>query len=108
MLHADETQSDLKTTLWWVYLIETAAGQLYCGITTDVERRFAEHCAGGGRAARFLRGKGPLALRFFCVAGDRSAALKTELKVKKLPRRDKLKLIGHDGPVLARVGLSVT
>ena len=108
MQHPEETQNHDDPSTWWIYLIETAGGQLYCGVTTDVARRYREHCSGGPRAARFLKGKGPLALRFSCVAGDRGAALRAECKVKKLSRGEKLKLIGHDEPVLARVGLSVT
>ncbi|MFD2437858.1 GIY-YIG nuclease family protein [Modicisalibacter luteus] len=38
-------------TCWFLYMIETAAGALYTGITTDVERRFGEHC-GSRRGAR--------------------------------------------------------
>lgn len=30
---------------WFVYMIETKCGALYTGITTDVERRYAEHLA---------------------------------------------------------------
>ncbi|QTF94492.1 MAG: GIY-YIG nuclease family protein [Halomonas sp. BM-2019] len=34
-------------------MLETAAGALYTGITTDVDRRLAEHAA--GRGAKALR-----------------------------------------------------
>ncbi|OOF07043.1 hypothetical protein BZG79_13560, partial [Salinivibrio sp. MA427] len=47
-------------TPWFVYLIRTRQGHLYCGVTTNVSRRFAQHSAGKG--ARALRGKGPLLL----------------------------------------------
>ncbi|MEK9766276.1 MAG: GIY-YIG nuclease family protein, partial [Thalassolituus sp.] len=69
---------------WFLYLIETSKGALYCGVTTDVERRFKEHSAGGVRGARALKGKGPLTLRYQVRAGDRSAALKAEYRVKQL------------------------
>jgi len=78
---------------WALYLIRINNGNLYTGITTDVERRFAEHQAGGKKAARFLRGKGPIKLEFSRQVGSRSSALKAEAAVKKLSRPDKERLI---------------
>ena len=90
---------------WFLYLIETSKGALYCGVTTDVERRFKEHSAGGVRGARALKGKGPLTLRYQVRAGDRSAALKAEYRVKQLSKRDKLALISGSADIEVRVGL---
>ncbi|MCE3028915.1 GIY-YIG nuclease family protein [Salinicola sp. JS01] len=67
---------------WYLYLIETAAGALYTGITTDVARRFAEHSRGKG--ARALRGRGPLTLRHVEQVGSQSEALKREAAIKRL------------------------
>ncbi|GAL03304.1 putative endonuclease containing a URI domain [Photobacterium aphoticum] len=44
--------------VWSVYLIRTAANQLYCGVTTDVARRFSEHQS-KPQGAKYLKGKGP-------------------------------------------------
>lgn len=84
-----------KTRLahWSVYLIRTGQGTLYTGVTCDVQRRFAEHCAGGTRAAKALRGRGPLTLEFHCTVADRSTALRLEALVKKWPRKWKEELI---------------
>lgn len=67
---------------WYLYLIETASGALYTGITTDIERRYAQHASGKG--ARALRGKGPLTLRHAQVVGTQSDALKLEASIKRL------------------------
>lgn len=83
-------------TGWYLYLIETVLGHYYCGITTNVERRFQEHQGGGRLAARSLRGKGPLQLRFYAKAGDRRLALRLEYRVKRLARKDKQRLIRGD------------
>ena len=40
-------------THWHVYLLECADGTLYCGVTTDLARRLAQHnglAPGGARA----------------------------------------------------------
>lgn len=83
-------------TGWYLYLIRTASGSLYTGITTDVPRRFSEHQANGVRCARSLRGKGPLVMAFSCPVGDRSAALSLEWKIKRWPRQRKEALIRGD------------
>lgn len=71
---------------WFVYMVRTARGSLYTGITTDVERRFSEHQGGAPRGARSLRGKGPLELVFSAPAGDRSRASRLEWRIKQWPR----------------------
>jgi putative endonuclease len=78
---------------WTLYLIRQNNGDLYTGITTDIERRFAEHQAGGKKAARYLRGKGPLQLVFSRQIGSRSAALQVEAAVKKLSKPAKEQLV---------------
>ena len=92
----DQIGSVDETDLWYLYLIETASGHLYCGITLDVSRRFKEHCSNGRRTARFLRGKGPLVLRFVAVAGEHGDALRAEMQVKKLSRPQKQRLVSGD------------
>ncbi|MCW9008645.1 MAG: GIY-YIG nuclease family protein [Marinobacter sp.] len=71
---------------WFVYMVRTARGSLYTGITTDVERRFNEHQGGAPWGARSLRGKGPLELVFSAPAGDRSRASRLEWRIKQWPR----------------------
>jgi putative endonuclease len=49
---------------WFVYLVRCADGSLYAGITTDINRRVAEHNSGGGLGARYTRGRGPVTLAY--------------------------------------------
>jgi len=73
---------------------------LYTGITTDVERRFAEHESGDKKGSKYLRGKAPLKLAMKKRVGDRSMALKIEAKVKKLSKIEKELLV--DGKIKIR------
>ncbi|MGL5398551.1 MAG: GIY-YIG nuclease family protein, partial [Shewanella sp.] len=82
-----------QVSIWYLYLIRCANGHLYTGITTDVARRFNEHQSSGPKAAKYLRGKGPLTLMYQEQVGTRSDALKREIAVKKLSRAQKLGLI---------------
>lgn len=72
---------------WYLYLIECDDGSLYTGITTDVERRYAQHVAGKG--ARYTRMKKPVRLVGFRECGSKSEALRAELAIKKLPAINK-------------------
>ncbi|WP_234259467.1 GIY-YIG nuclease family protein [Halomonas sp. MCCC 1A11062] len=67
---------------WYLYMVETRQGMLYTGITTDVERRLAQHEA--GRGAKALRGRGPLALVHHEPVGSHGEALRLEAEVKRL------------------------
>ena len=79
---------------WYVYIIRASDESLYTGITTNVERRFNEHCA-GPRRARFFRGRQPLEVVYTEIHPDRSSALKRESVIKGLTRKLKLELIGE-------------
>jgi len=72
---------------WHVYMVRCRNGNLYTGIATDIDRRFAEHQSGKG--AKYLRGRGPLRLVFQEKIGRRSLALKMERLIKKLPKKKK-------------------
>jgi putative endonuclease len=75
-----------------VYLLRCADDSLYCGWTTDVERRLAAHRA--GTASRYTRSRRPVELAAVIQVGDRSAALREEARIKRLPREAKLRLVG--------------
>jgi putative endonuclease len=77
--------------VWYLYLIECDDGSLYTGITTDVERRYAQHVAGKG--ARYTRMKKPVRLVGFRECGTKSNALKVEIAVKQLKREKKVSFL---------------
>ncbi|WP_111980173.1 GIY-YIG nuclease family protein [Algibacillus agarilyticus] len=82
---------------WFLYLIEAQDSSLYCGITTDVERRFKQHVEGLG--AKYFRGRKPLQVVFQVGGLTRSEASKLEPRIKKLTRKNKLRLVA-DQPSL--------
>ena len=76
----------------YVYLLRCADDSLYCGWTTDVERRVAAHNA--GTASRYTRARLPVELAAVRRVADRSEALREEARIKRLPRAAKLGLLG--------------
>lgn len=67
---------------WFLYLLECRNGALYCGITTDVERRFAQHMA--GRGARYTKANPPVKVVYQETCASREDALRREIQVKGL------------------------
>lgn len=82
----------------YVYLLRCADGSLYCGWTTDPERRLRQHNA--GTASRYTRQRLPVEYAALIPVADRSAALREEARIKKLSRRDKMALAAAGGQVL--------
>ena len=78
-----------------VYVLRCADGSLYTGWTSDLDRRLAAHAA--GTASRYTRSRLPVALAAAWPAADRSAALREEARIKRLPRAAKLALIAGAG-----------
>ena len=74
-----------------VYLLRCADDTLYCGWTVDVERRLAAHNA--GKASRYTRSRLPVELAWSAPQPDRAAAMREEVRIKRLPRAAKLALI---------------
>ena len=89
---AEENEEAAK---WSLYLVRTAEGSLYTGVSTDVKRRLSEHENKDkkNKGAKALRGKGPLKMVFKIVVGNKPDALMLEYKIKQLSRIDKERLI---------------
>lgn len=78
---------------WWLYLLRTGSGSLYCGVSTDVSRRLQEHQLGGLKGAKALRGKGDLTVVFTYLAASKREAMQLEWRIKRWPKARKEALI---------------
>ena len=74
----------------WVYLLRCADGSLYAGWTNDLARRLRAHRTGAG-GAKYTKshGKAAVQLAYAEACADKSAALKREAALKKLPKAEK-------------------
>ena len=75
---------------YFVYLLKCLDGSLYCGITTDVKRRFKEHKDGKG--GNYTRSHRAIKMMYTEKCKDRSMALKREIAIKRLARPQKIQL----------------
>ncbi len=78
-------------TLWYVYLLRCSDGSLYTGITKDMTRRCEQHHQ--GRASKYTRSRLPVKLVYQEPQRTQSLALKRELAIKAMTRKQKLAII---------------
>ena len=76
----------------FVYLLRCADGSLYCGWSTDPERRLEQHQR--GTASRYTRTRRPVELVWTRTCSSRSEAMREEARIKRLPAREKRALLG--------------
>ena len=79
----------------FVYMLRCADGTLYTGSAKNLEARIEKHRT--GTAARYTRGRRPVALVWFTETLSWSDALRKEYKIKQLTRRQKEDIIAS-GP----------
>jgi putative endonuclease len=84
-------EHDAVESAAFVYMLRCADGSLYCGWTTDPDRRLAQHQA--GTASRYTRPRRPVEYALVLPVADRSAALREEFRIKRLSRAQKLALV---------------
>ncbi|NJL93042.1 MAG: GNAT family N-acetyltransferase [Anaerolineae bacterium] len=80
---------------WVVYLLETADGTLYTGITNQLERRLQQHNQGKG--ARYTATRRPVSLLAAWQTANRAEASRLENLLKKRSRAQKLALVTEPG-----------
>lgn len=78
----------------YVYILECSDKTLYTGWTNDINKRIERHNSGKG--AKYTRGRLPVKLIYFELLDNKSLALKREIEIKKLSKKDKLLLINNE------------
>lgn len=75
----------------FTYLVRCADKSLYCGWTTDLDRRLKAHNEGKG--AKYTKSRRPVELVYWEVYETRQEAARREAAIKKLKRKEKEELI---------------
>lgn len=79
--------------LYFVYVLRCKDDSLYCGITTDVERRIQQHNGQRKGGARYTCGRRPVTLAWKSMGVAKSFALRAETAFKAYPKVKKEKFI---------------
>ena len=75
----------------YVYLLRCADGSLYCGWTTDPEKRLAAHSS--GRGGKYTRSRLPVKMVYLEQHEERHDALSREWHIKRMSHAEKEALI---------------
>ncbi len=75
----------------YTYILLCADGTLYTGWTSNLIARLKAH--NSGRGARYTRSRRPVQLAYSERHRTKSAAMKREIEIKRMTRREKLKLV---------------
>ncbi len=76
-----------------LYILKCSDGSLYTGIAADVARRLSQHNGEKPKGARYTSARRPVRLVYEAKFPSRSAALKEEIRVKRLTRDQKQALV---------------
>lgn len=79
--------------MYYTYILLTENDTLYCGYSDNVDKRFQKHLSGKG--AKYTRANKPLKIVYKKAFKTKSEAMKEEARIKKLTKKEKLKLISH-------------
>lgn len=77
--------------MFFVYILQCNDRTLYTGITNDIEKRLKVHSSGKG--AKYVRRRLPIKLLYKEEHETKSDALKRELQIKRMNRKEKIELI---------------
>lgn len=78
----------------YVYILRCSDDSLYTGWTNNLEKRFKAHSSGKG--AKYTKARLPVELVYYEEFQDKIEAMKREYEIKKLSRREKLKLFNKE------------
>jgi len=76
---------------YFVYVLQCNDRTLYTGITNDIDKRLKAHSSGKG--AKYTRRRLPVRLLYREEHPNKSSALKRELEIKRLSRKEKIELV---------------
>ena len=79
--------------MYKIYILECSDTTLYTWITTDLTKRIKQHNWEISGWAKYTFSRRPVKLVYLEEAENRSIATKREIEIKKMTKKEKLKLI---------------
>lgn len=84
-----------KDSKYYVYMLLCSDQTFYTGTSNNVQKRVATHNSGKG--AKYTKVRRPVRLMYTEKLANKSEALKREIAIKKLTRRQKEALLKSNG-----------
>lgn len=88
-----EDNLNRREVMNYVYILKCSDDTLYTGWTNNLDKRIQVH--NNGKGAKYTKMRLPVELQYYETFEDKREALKREYEIKKMSRKDKLKLIGQ-------------
>jgi len=89
--------------MYYFYVLRCSDSSLYCGMTSNLEKRLREHNSGGSKGAKYLRGRKPVSLVYSEDYVDIKSALRREIQVKSWTKAKKEALVNNDLGLLKKL-----
>lgn len=81
---------------YYFYILRCSDNSLYCGQTSDLEKRVKQHNTDKHKSAKYLRGRLPVKLVYFEEFPTLQQAMKREIQIKKWKKTKKENLIKNN------------
>jgi len=78
---------------YFIYILGCSDNSLYTGITNNLEKRMITHRKGKG--SKYVCSRLPFILAYSEIVPNKSMALKREIEIKKMSKKEKEILIIH-------------
>jgi putative endonuclease len=85
--------TEKKESKYSVYILKCSDNTFYTGITTDIKRRIRQHNGEIKGGATYTKGRSPVKLVYVEKNLTKSEALKKEILIKRLSRKQKQNFI---------------
>ena len=82
--------------MYYFYVLRCSDNSLYCGVTSNLEKRIKEHNSNSSKGAKYLRAKKPVILAYSETYPDIKTAMNRELQIKKWTKAKKEALVTGD------------
>ncbi|OGD97371.1 hypothetical protein A3A49_00970 [Candidatus Curtissbacteria bacterium RIFCSPLOWO2_01_FULL_38_11b] len=89
--------------MYYFYILRCSDSSLYCGMTSNLEKRVGEHNSNSSKGAKYLRSKKPVVLVYSETFPDIKTAMNRELQIKRWTKDKKEALIKGDVELLKKL-----
>ena len=93
ILNDASVQGDESKEMHYIYLVRCSDDSLYCGWTTDLQRRIDAHNGHIPGGAKYTRGRRPVTLVYSESFHQKQEAQRREYAIKRMTKTKKLGLI---------------
>ena len=89
--------------MYHLYILRCSDNSLYCGMTSNLDKRLKEHNSDSSKGAKYLRARKPVKIVYSESYQDIKSAMNREFQIKKWTKAKKEALIKGNIKLLKRL-----